>query len=110
MADAVLSRAEAADLVVMAAAVADYRPAVAATTKLHKATGRREIRLVPTLDILAELGAGAAPGRCWSASRPRPDSLAERGGGQARGQRRRSASWATTSQRRASGSRTRPTP
>ncbi|MGD0440569.1 MAG: bifunctional phosphopantothenoylcysteine decarboxylase/phosphopantothenate--cysteine ligase CoaBC [Acidimicrobiales bacterium] len=56
MAEAVLERAGTAELVVMAAAVADYRPAEVATSKLRKADGPPEIRLVPTVDILAELG------------------------------------------------------
>jgi len=45
------------DVVVMAAAVADYRPVAAATGKLKKAHGPPEIVLEPTPDILAELGA-----------------------------------------------------
>jgi len=63
MADAVLSSAQAADLVVMAAAVSDFRPAVTAATKIHKSDGLAEIRLVPTLDILAELGRRRRPGQ-----------------------------------------------
>jgi phosphopantothenoylcysteine decarboxylase/phosphopantothenate--cysteine ligase len=63
MADAVLSRAGSADLIVMAAAVADYRPAVVSTTKLHKDSSVPEIALVPTLDILAELGRRRRPGQ-----------------------------------------------
>ena len=78
MADAVLSRAEAADLIVMAAAVADYRPAVAATTKLHKADGMPEIRLVPTVDILAELGRRRRPGQVLVGFAAETDSLSER--------------------------------
>ena len=78
MADAVLSRAEAADLVVMAAAVADYRPAVVATSKLHKADGTPEIRLVPTLDILAELGRRRRPGQVLVGFAAETDGLVER--------------------------------
>jgi phosphopantothenoylcysteine decarboxylase/phosphopantothenate--cysteine ligase len=74
----VLSRAEAADLVVMAAAVADYRPDVVATTKLHKADGTPEIRLVPTLDILAELGRRRRPGQVLVGFAAETDSLSER--------------------------------
>lgn len=47
---------EEADAVVMAAAVADFRPASAAEGKLKKAEGVPELRLEPTDDILAELG------------------------------------------------------
>jgi phosphopantothenoylcysteine decarboxylase/phosphopantothenate--cysteine ligase len=78
MADAVLSRADAADVVVMAAAVADYRPAVVASGKLHKADGVPEIRLVPTLDILAELSTRRRPGQVLVGFAAETDELAER--------------------------------
>ena len=52
----VLSRAGAADVVVMAAAVADFRPKAAAEEKLRKADGVPEVLLEPTADILDELG------------------------------------------------------
>ena len=52
----VLYGASDADVVVMAAAVADFRPKVAAESKLRKADGPPEIVLEPTTDILAELG------------------------------------------------------
>jgi phosphopantothenoylcysteine decarboxylase / phosphopantothenate---cysteine ligase len=45
-----------ADLVVMAAAVADYRPAYRAAGKIEKTDRPMEIALVRTPDILAELG------------------------------------------------------
>jgi phosphopantothenoylcysteine decarboxylase/phosphopantothenate--cysteine ligase len=57
MHDAVLGRYDATDAVVMAAAVADFRPKAAAADKLKKADGPPEIVLEPTPDILAELGA-----------------------------------------------------
>jgi phosphopantothenoylcysteine decarboxylase/phosphopantothenate--cysteine ligase len=57
MADAVLEAAVQADVVVMAAAVADYRPAVVAERKLKKSPAPLAVELVPTLDILAELSA-----------------------------------------------------
>lgn len=56
MADAVLGRSGEADAVVMTAAVADFTPAGVAPRKLKKAAGAPEIRLVPTRDVLAELG------------------------------------------------------
>jgi phosphopantothenoylcysteine decarboxylase / phosphopantothenate---cysteine ligase len=56
MEHAVLAHAAQADVVVMAAAVADFRPKVVAETKLHKADGLPELVLEPTPDILAELG------------------------------------------------------
>lgn len=45
-----------AELVVMAAAVADFRPVEAADGKLKKRDGTPEVELVPTVDILAALG------------------------------------------------------
>ena len=60
MRDAVFAAAESADAVVMAAAVADFAPSESAERKLRKAAGPPEIRLVPTPDILAELGASRA--------------------------------------------------
>jgi phosphopantothenoylcysteine decarboxylase / phosphopantothenate---cysteine ligase len=56
MADAVLERFGAVDVVVMAAAVADFRPKEQAEEKIKKAGGPPEIVLEPTVDILAELG------------------------------------------------------
>jgi phosphopantothenoylcysteine decarboxylase/phosphopantothenate--cysteine ligase len=53
---AVGARSAAQDVVVMAAAVADFRPKVAAPGKLKKADGAPEIVLEPTPDILAGLG------------------------------------------------------
>lgn len=57
MRDAVLAIAPDADVVVKAAAVADFRPQRSVTSKLKKASGPPEVSLVPTPDILAELGA-----------------------------------------------------
>ena len=55
MADKVTERFEHADAVVMAAAVADYRPREAAAGKLKKG-GDLVLELERTVDILAELG------------------------------------------------------
>jgi phosphopantothenoylcysteine decarboxylase/phosphopantothenate--cysteine ligase len=63
MADAVLARSEAADVVVMAAAVADFRPAKPAAVKLKKDAGPPPIALEPTIDILATLGGRRRPGQ-----------------------------------------------
>ena len=63
MADAVLGEAEVADVVVMAAAVADYRPASPARSKLKKSDASLTVELVPTVDILATLGARKRPGQ-----------------------------------------------
>jgi phosphopantothenoylcysteine decarboxylase/phosphopantothenate--cysteine ligase len=51
------------DVIVMAAAVADFRPKAAAPGKLKKADGAPEIVLEPTPDILAGLGARKRPGQ-----------------------------------------------
>jgi len=52
-----LSRAAEADIIVMAAAVADYRPAAALTVKRPKDTETWTLELEPTTDVLAALGA-----------------------------------------------------
>jgi phosphopantothenoylcysteine decarboxylase/phosphopantothenate--cysteine ligase len=56
MADATLAAAGDADAVVMAAAVADFRPKSAAAAKIKKSDGVPEIVLEPTPDILRMLG------------------------------------------------------
>jgi phosphopantothenoylcysteine decarboxylase/phosphopantothenate--cysteine ligase len=52
-----------ADVIVMAAAVADFRPKVVADDKLKKAEGPPDVVLEPTPDILAGLGAAKRPGQ-----------------------------------------------
>ena len=59
----VLARAATADVVVMAAAVADFRPKVVADQKIKKDGGPPELVLEPTPDILAGLGAVKRPGQ-----------------------------------------------
>jgi phosphopantothenoylcysteine decarboxylase/phosphopantothenate--cysteine ligase len=54
--DAVLAEAAGQDVVVMAAAVADFRPKSVAEGKLKKDRGVPEVLLEPTPDTLAELG------------------------------------------------------
>jgi phosphopantothenoylcysteine decarboxylase/phosphopantothenate--cysteine ligase len=63
MDEAVRAVASAADVIVMAAAVADFRPATVAATKLKKHAGVPEIVLEPTVDILAGLGERKRPGQ-----------------------------------------------
>ncbi|HYA45350.1 MAG TPA: bifunctional phosphopantothenoylcysteine decarboxylase/phosphopantothenate--cysteine ligase CoaBC [Acidimicrobiales bacterium] len=63
MADAVLAAAGDAAVVVMAAAVSDFRPSATVAGKWRKAGGPPSLELVPTLDILAELGARRRPGQ-----------------------------------------------
>ena len=72
MESAMLDQAEVADVVIMAAAVADFRPKLAATSKLHKADGLPELVLEPTRRTSSpSSGDGVAPVRCWWDSRPR---------------------------------------
>jgi phosphopantothenoylcysteine decarboxylase/phosphopantothenate--cysteine ligase len=56
MLDAVLAHLDAATMVVMAAAVADYRPANSAVQKIKKDGGPLMLELEPTEDILATVG------------------------------------------------------
>ena len=56
MRDETVARAESADVVVMAAAVADYRPVVAAAAKIKKGEGGMALELERTPDALAEVG------------------------------------------------------
>jgi phosphopantothenoylcysteine decarboxylase/phosphopantothenate--cysteine ligase len=57
MREALLARAAEADLVLMAAAVADYRPRQAAARKLAKEEGVPQLELQTNPDILTELAA-----------------------------------------------------
>ena len=56
MHDTVRARASEAGIVVMAAAVSDYRPANAQTKKIKRGERAFTLELEPTSDILAELG------------------------------------------------------
>jgi phosphopantothenoylcysteine decarboxylase/phosphopantothenate--cysteine ligase len=51
------------DVIIMAAAVADYRPTNAASTKRPKDGAGWTIELEPTTDVLASLGAARTPGQ-----------------------------------------------
>lgn len=57
MHQAVVSRADGVDLVIMAAAVADYMPESESAQKIHKTAGTFTLTLTKTPDILGELGA-----------------------------------------------------
>ncbi len=96
---AVLERADAADVVVMAAAVADYAPAAAAVQKVPKGGDTLTLTLHKTPDILADLGArrrarGAGPILVGFAAeterrdRARAREAGAQGRGPDRGQRR----------------------
>jgi phosphopantothenoylcysteine decarboxylase/phosphopantothenate--cysteine ligase len=56
MRNAVREHAAEANIIIMAAAVSDYRPAATHTTKMKRGTERLTLELEPTPDILAELG------------------------------------------------------
>jgi phosphopantothenoylcysteine decarboxylase/phosphopantothenate--cysteine ligase len=58
-----LARGADADVVVMAAAVADYRPALALAGKRPKDRDAWTVELEPTTDVLATLGASKRPGQ-----------------------------------------------
>ena len=56
MRSAVMARAPEATILIMAAAVADYRPAAVHANKIKRSEGRVTLDLEPTADILAEVG------------------------------------------------------
>jgi len=60
---AAVDKHASADVVVMAAAVADFRPAAIEDSKIKKHEGIPEVVLEPTTDILAGLGAHKRPGQ-----------------------------------------------
>ena len=76
---AVLERAETADVVVMAAAVADFRPKAPAEHKLKKDTGPPDLVFEPTPDILAELGTRRRPGQVLVGFAAETDDVVEAG-------------------------------
>ena len=63
MFDAVISRADSCDIIIKAAAVADYRPASVADNKIKKSDSDLSIPLARTKDILGTLGASKKPGQ-----------------------------------------------
>lgn len=58
-------RVESADIVVMSAAVADYRPAHPAANKIKKSQETLRLELEPTTDILKTLAARKKPGQLF---------------------------------------------
>ena len=58
-----LARAAGADVVIMAAAVADYRPAEMLATKRPKDSAVWTVELEPTTDVLSALGENRLPGQ-----------------------------------------------
>jgi phosphopantothenoylcysteine decarboxylase / phosphopantothenate---cysteine ligase len=58
-----LARSPEADVIIMAAAVADYRPAEALATKRPKDRSGWTVELEPTIDVLSALGVARLPGQ-----------------------------------------------
>src|SRR6056297_633748 len=56
MKEEVFNEFENADIIIMAAAVSDYRPQEVSSQKIKKSDGNLELKLERTTDILAELG------------------------------------------------------
>ncbi len=77
MAEAMQAGATRADVIVMAAAVADFRPANAADQKIKKAGGAPQIVLEPTVDIIAGLGAAKRSGQILVGFAAETQNLAE---------------------------------
>jgi phosphopantothenoylcysteine decarboxylase/phosphopantothenate--cysteine ligase len=63
MQEAVLARSAEQDVIVMAAAVADFRPVAPPDRKIKKDEGLPQIVLEPTHDFLVDLGASKRPGQ-----------------------------------------------
>lgn len=63
MREAVMRRLEEAEVVVMAAAVSDYRPDRVSAVKIKKGEEELLLRLVRNPDILAEIGRRRSPGQ-----------------------------------------------
>ncbi len=77
MQDAVMGRASAADVIVMAAAVADFRPKEPPNRKLKKHEGIPEIVLEPTHDFLVDLGRDKLAGQVLVGFAAETDDLVE---------------------------------
>lgn len=77
MFDAVTARAQDADIIIKAAAVADYRPATVADNKIKKADDALSIPLERTKDILAALGNSKRPGQFLCGFSMETESLLE---------------------------------
>jgi phosphopantothenoylcysteine decarboxylase/phosphopantothenate--cysteine ligase len=80
MEGAMSTAAAQCDVVVMAAAVADFRPKAAAAGKLKKRDGTPEILLEPTPDILAGLGAAKRDGQVLVGFAAETDDLVSNAG------------------------------
>ncbi len=77
MYEAVMTRAPEQDIIIKAAAVADYTPAQTADRKIKKKEGDLNISLKSTRDILAELGKKKNPGQILCGFSMETDHLLE---------------------------------
>jgi phosphopantothenoylcysteine decarboxylase / phosphopantothenate---cysteine ligase len=75
----VMDRSAAADAVVMAAAVADFRPKAPNDRKMKKDAGVPDLMLESTPDILAELGERRRPGQFLVGFAAETDDVEEAG-------------------------------
>ena len=78
MEEAMLDLGRRSDVVVMAAAVADFRPKAVADAKIRKSDGVPELYLEPTTDILAELGRARTGGQVLVGFAAETDQVVER--------------------------------
>jgi phosphopantothenoylcysteine decarboxylase/phosphopantothenate--cysteine ligase len=77
MADAVFRHSEKATIIVMAAAVADFRPATTHAEKIKKRVGAPEVKLEPTVDILAEVSRRRRGGQIFVGFAAETENVAE---------------------------------
>lgn len=78
MAEAVLSRQEEMDCMILAAAVADYTPVSVADNKIHKSEGEMSIPLKRTQDILKTLGENKKDGQVLIGFSMETENIVER--------------------------------
>lgn len=78
MAEAVLSRQEEMDCMILAAAVADYTPVSVADNKIHKSEGEMSIPLKRTQDILQTLGQNKKEGQVLIGFSMETENMVER--------------------------------
>ena len=87
MAEAMARHAETATVVVMAAAVADFRPAIAQAGKIKKHHGAPTVELEPTTDILAEISGRRRDGQIIVGFAAETDHLIENAAAKLRAKR-----------------------
>ena len=78
MAEAVLSRQNDMDCMILAAAVADYTPVSVADNKIHKSEGEMSIPLKRTQDILKTLGENKKDGQVLIGFSMETENMVER--------------------------------